>query len=51
MNQNNVNEGRTPFQYAVINPCVGKIWRVLDILSFEFVVTKLYTERTLYLFD
>ena len=50
MNQNNVNEGRTPFQYAVINPCVGKIWRVLDILSFEFVVTKLYTKSILKLF-
>ena len=26
---------RTPFQYAVINPCVGKVWRVLDFFQFQ----------------
>ena len=27
---------RTPFQYAVINPCVGNVWRVLDFLMTGF---------------
>ena len=26
---------RTPFQYAVINPCVGNVWRVLDFFQFQ----------------
>jgi len=26
---------RTPFQYAVINPCAGKVWRVLDFFQFQ----------------
>ena len=30
---------RTPFQYAVINPCVGKVCGFLISSSFRFVVT------------
>ena len=26
---------RTSFQYAVINPCVGNVWRVLDFFQFQ----------------
>jgi hypothetical protein len=25
----------TPFQYAVINLCMGKVWRVLDFFQFQ----------------